>query len=240
MKALILFSFLALMGCGGIVPPKQVNNFTIPTPTPTPVATPTPSPTPTPTPVVRSGVAFLGDSTSALWDLDTYFPGKGYVNAGIGGNTTAQILARLPDLLSGKQACTSRNGQAPFTCESIPPPATVMIFAGWNNVLGTLDPVQTANDIQKMILLCQQAGVQPIVSTIYLYDSAESVAPPSFGPVFDAEINTVNASIRGFGVTYIDLEALFQGQSDYTIDGVHPNPTGYTAMQGAYNLVLPH
>lgn len=238
MKALILLFLLTLVGCGGIVAPKPVHNLPLPTPTATPAA----SPTPTPAPMVRSGVAFLGDSTSALFDLDLYFPGMNYVNAGIGGQTTSQILVRLPDLLSGKQACTSLNGQAPFTCKSIPPPATVMIFAGWNNVLGTLDPVATANDIHQMIFLCQQAGVQPIVSTIYLYDSAESVAPPSFWPVFDANLNAVNTSIRSFGaafgVTIIDLEALFQGQSGYTIDGVHPNTNGYSQMRDAYNLAI--
>lgn len=237
MKALILVLILALMGCGGIVAPKPVNLF-VPTPTPAPSATPTP----TPAPAVRSGVGFIGDSTTGRWDLNLYFPGMNYVNAGIGGNTTSQILARLPSLLSGKQACTSPDGNSPV-CQSITPPATVMIFAGWNNVLGTLDPVATANDIQQMILLCKQAGVTPIVSTIYLYDSAVSVAPPSFWPVYDANLNAVNASIRSFAATQnvsiIDLEALFQGQSGYTLEGVHPNTNGYSQMRDAYNLAIP-
>lgn len=218
MRSLIVLSALLFAGCGAIVAPKPVNN-------PVPINH---------AQAGRAGVVFLGDSVSARWPLDTYFPGKNYVDAGIGGQTTAQILARLPDVLSGAQTCTSITGVAPFTCQSITPPATVMIFAGWNDILGGLDMNQAAANIRGMILLCQQAGVTPIVSTVYRFDSA-------FGDGSDLNFDedVIDQSIRTSGVTYIDLEALFQGQSGYTVDGVHPNPAGYAQMQGEYNLVLP-
>ena len=40
-------------------------------------------------------VVFFGDSITDIWHLDEYFPGKPYVNRGIGGQTTPQMLVRF-------------------------------------------------------------------------------------------------------------------------------------------------
>src|SRR5271169_122575 len=40
-------------------------------------------------------VVFYGDSITDIWHLDQYFPGKPYVNRGIGGQTTPQMLVRF-------------------------------------------------------------------------------------------------------------------------------------------------
>jgi hypothetical protein len=40
-------------------------------------------------------VVFYGDSTTDLWKLEESFPGKRYVNRGIGGQTTSQMLVRF-------------------------------------------------------------------------------------------------------------------------------------------------
>ena len=40
-------------------------------------------------------VVFFGDSITDIWNLDQYFPGKPYVNRGIGGQTTPQMLVRF-------------------------------------------------------------------------------------------------------------------------------------------------
>jgi len=40
-------------------------------------------------------VVFYGDSITDLWKLEESFPGKRYVNRGIGGETTSQMLVRF-------------------------------------------------------------------------------------------------------------------------------------------------
>ena len=40
-------------------------------------------------------VVFFGDSITDIWKLDEYFPGKPYINRGIGGQTTPQMLVRF-------------------------------------------------------------------------------------------------------------------------------------------------
>jgi hypothetical protein len=68
-------------------------------------------------PVPRDRVVFMGDSITDGWNLATGFPGKPYVNRGIGGQTTAQMLVRFyPDVIALK-------------------PAAVVIFAGTNDGL---------------------------------------------------------------------------------------------------------
>jgi len=41
-------------------------------------------------------VVFFGDSITDIWHLDEYFSGKAYINRGIGGQTTPQMLVRFP------------------------------------------------------------------------------------------------------------------------------------------------
>jgi len=50
-------------------------------------------------------VVFLGDSITDGWRLGEYFPGKPYVNRGISGQTTPQMLVRVfPDVIALKPA----------------------------------------------------------------------------------------------------------------------------------------
>ena len=46
-------------------------------------------------------VVFYGDSITDVWRLENYFPGKPYLNRGISGQTTAQLLVRFrPDVIA--------------------------------------------------------------------------------------------------------------------------------------------
>src|SRR3981081_146328 len=45
-------------------------------------------------------VVFFGDSITDMWKLDVSFPGKPYINRGISGQTTPQLLIRFrPDVI---------------------------------------------------------------------------------------------------------------------------------------------
>ena len=112
--ATVLLLLCALSGCGGIShDPTFIAN--------------------------RTGVLVYGDSIIGKWDLDAYFPGKGYINGGHFGKRTDELLAALPDALSGKNVCSGYDGDAntpsTLTCRPIPPPATIVILAGWNVVV---------------------------------------------------------------------------------------------------------
>lgn len=180
---------------------------------------------------VRTGTVFLGDSIFIRWNLNQYFPNKAYTDAGIAGQTTSEILNRLPDTLTGQKVCSGDAGI--ITCQTISPPQTVVIYAGWNNLFQGSDPQAAVADIESMVQLCLQAGAIPIIATVYHFDPAF----PS-GTGFDGPADQINQGLRALGSKYnipvIDLEQVFLNQSNYTLDGVHPNSAGYSQMETAF------
>src|SRR3981081_498738 len=69
-------------------------------------------------------VVFFGDSITDMWKLDESFPGKPYVNRGIGGQTTPQMLVRFRQDVINLQ------------------PKVVVILAGTNDIAGNTGPMR--------------------------------------------------------------------------------------------------
>ena len=79
-------------------------------------------------PAEKGRVVFLGDSITDAWKLAQYFPGKPYVNRGISGQTTPQMLVRFyPDVINLR-------------------PAAVIILAGTNDIARNTGPQTLGND----------------------------------------------------------------------------------------------
>jgi len=92
-------------------------------------------------------VVFLGDSITDIWKLEEYFPDKPYVNRGISGQTTPQMLVRLyPDVIDLK-------------------PAAMILLAGTNDVARNTGP-STAEMIEENMMamteLAQLHGIKVI------------------------------------------------------------------------------
>src|ERR1700675_1119755 len=69
-------------------------------------------------------VVFFGDSITDMWKLEDYFPGKPYLNRGIGGQTTPQMLVRF------RQDVIDLH------------PRVVVILAGTNDIAGNTGPMR--------------------------------------------------------------------------------------------------
>jgi hypothetical protein len=96
-------------------------------------------------------VVFMGDSITDFWRLDQYFPGKPYVNRGIGGQTTPQMLVRMfPDVIDLK-------------------PAAMIVLAGTNDIARNTGPM-TAELIEENIMamteLAQHHGIKVILCSV--------------------------------------------------------------------------
>jgi lysophospholipase L1-like esterase len=189
-------------------------------------------------PVDPGRVVFIGDSITDGWRLDESFPGKPYVNRGISGQTTAQMLVRFyPDVLALK-------------------PAAVVIFAGTNDIARNNGP-QTLEMIQQNIMamteLAQGHGVKVVLCAVTpISDRTIMPAGRGGGPAGAAprpRIQTVqrppadilkfNAWLKGYAAerkaVYADYYAATvdaQGflRDGYTNDGLHPNAQGYTLL----------
>src|ERR1700745_528170 len=68
-------------------------------------------------------IIFFGDSITDLWKLDESFPGKPYINRGISGQTTPQMLVRFRQDVIDLQ------------------PKAVVILAGTNDIAGNTGPM---------------------------------------------------------------------------------------------------
>ncbi len=236
---------VSAIACGGQISRLPQDQ---PTPAPTPVSSPSPTPSPTPF-VARSGTVFVGDSIFGRWDLDSYFSGKGYINGGWFGKRTDEILAVFPDILSGSRVCHGYDGtpsdpEFPFSCQSINPPAEVVILLGWNDLFQGKSATQAASNINQMVLLARNAGVKIILCDPYRYDSAYPASwmmpwqPCSntypYSDSLPVLISGIENTATQYNVKGLNLQWLFLTyagcQKDYTLDGIHPNPSGYQQM----------
>jgi lysophospholipase L1-like esterase len=182
-------------------------------------------------PVPKDRVVFMGDSITDGWRLADSFPGKPYVNRGIGGQTTAQMLVRMyPDVIALK-------------------PAAVIIFAGTNDIAGNNGP-QTLTMIQQnlmaMVELAKVHGIKVILCSVMPITDAKTAAPDRGGAPINqsgtrppADILKLNAWIRSYaqtaGAGFADYYAATAGQdgmlrANITADGLHPNAAGYELM----------
>jgi hypothetical protein len=101
--------------------------------------------------VPKNRVVFMGDSITDFWNLAEYFPGKPYVDRGISGQTTPQMLVRMyPDVLDLK-------------------PAAMVVLAGINDVSRNTGP-STAEMIEQNIMamteLAQHHGIKVILCSL--------------------------------------------------------------------------
>jgi lysophospholipase L1-like esterase len=168
-------------------------------------------------------VVFMGDSITDAWGRErgTFFPGKPYVNRGISGQTTPQMLVRFrPDVIALK-------------------PRGVVILAGTNDIAGNTGP-ETLEDIEgnlaSMAQLAQANGIRVVFASVmpvcdYIQPQTERRQP--------AKIVALNAWIKTYsaanGATYVDYYSAMVDpngmlKKELTFDGLHPNDAGYDVM----------
>jgi acyl-CoA thioesterase I len=165
-------------------------------------------------------VVFFGDSITQLWNLDASFPGKSYLNRGISGQTTPQMLVRF------------RQDVIALT------PRVVVILAGTNDIAEntgptTLDAIE--NNLASMADLARQNGIRVVLASVL------PVTRYSWRPEIEpqAKITALNAWIkdhsRRAGLTFLDyysstVDANGGMKPTLSNDGVHPNKDGYAVM----------
>jgi lysophospholipase L1-like esterase len=176
-------------------------------------------------------VVFLGDSITDGWSNPRhggFFPGKPYVNRGIGGQTTAQMLLRFrADVIDNR-------------------PAAVVILAGTNDVSANAGPVtvkQIEDNLATMAELAKIHGIRVVVSSLTPVCDAKKDAdghpriqtkarPPE-------TLNALNRWLIEYAaqndLVYLDYFSAMADPAgllkpDLTEDGLHPNAAGYAVM----------
>ncbi|MFH6972419.1 SGNH/GDSL hydrolase family protein [Flavobacterium petrolei] len=167
-------------------------------------------------------IVFMGDSITEFWSVtdSEYFAGKPYVNRGISGQTTPQMLVRFrADVIALK-------------------PAAVIILAGINDIAGNSGPAtldMIANNIFSMAELAKANQIKVILcSVLPAYDFSWK---PNQNPA--EKVVALNEMIKNYadanGILYLDYFSTMKDERNglktaYSGDGVHPNKLGYQVM----------
>ena len=177
---------------------------------------------PPPTPL-ENRVVFMGDSITDAWGRThgKFFPGKPYINRGISGQTTPQMLIRFRSDVINLM------------------PKVVVILAGTNDIAGNTGPA-TLEDIEgnltSMVELAQANQIRVVLSSVmpvcdYIKPQTER-RPPD-------KIIALNKWIESYcaknGLVYLNYySALLDDhkmlKQELTYDGLHPNDAGYVVM----------
>ena len=161
---------------------------------------------------------FLGDSITDRWKLEKYFNDPNYINRGIDGQITGQMLGRFKqDVIDLK-------------------PEVVIILGGANDISYGFTDEAIRNNLSMMCQLAQFNGIKPILSSILpindYYRKLSDQLPPH-------RIESLNRWIRSYAsdhhIGYMDYFSQIVDQGGFldrelSNDGVHPNEKGYQIM----------
>lgn len=168
-------------------------------------------------------VVFMGNSITEGWigTHPEFFADRSYINRGISGQTTPQMLVRFrADVINLK-------------------PKVVLILAGTNDIAGNTGPStleMIEDNIFSMAQLAKANDIKVILCSILpVFDYPWK---PGLEPA--EKIITVNKALKNYasknGMIYLDYFSAVVDErkgmkAEYSKDGVHPNAAGYKVME---------
>ena len=175
-------------------------------------------------------VVFMGDSITDGWQFPQYggfFPGKPYIDRGIGGQTTPQMLLRFqPDVIALH-------------------PRVVVILAGTNDIAGNTGPLtleETEGNLASMSELAHAHGIRVVLASV---TPVSDLSSPDGKPIIQtvkrppAKILALNEWIKKYAAEHADVYLDYFSamvdekgflKSELTDDGLHPQTKGYAVM----------
>lgn len=171
----------------------------------------------------KDRVVFMGNSITIGWlnSRPEFFEGKPYVNRGISGQTTPQMLLRFrQDVIDLK-------------------PKVVVILAGTNDIAGNTGPMtleQIMDGLESMSELAKENDINVVLSSVL--PAFDYPWRPGLKP--NEKIPALNKMIKHYaeenGHIYLDyFTAMVDDRNGlpkkYAADEVHPTPEGYAVME---------
>ena len=176
-------------------------------------------------------VVFMGDSITDSWQnpkFGGFFPGKSYVDRGISGQTTPQMLIRFrPDVIALQ-------------------PRVVVILAGTNDIAGNTGPTTLSaieDNLISMFEIAQANGIRVVLASVLPISDYErnkkgqqivntKQRPPDQIIALNKWMKKYAAEHGGLYLDYFSAMADDKGflKEELSEDGLHPNQKGYDVM----------
>ncbi len=167
-------------------------------------------------------VVFMGNSITESWAIidSSFFADHGYIDRGISGQTSAQMLLRFRQDVIDLQ------------------PSVVVILAGTNDIAENAGPISiehVMDNIASMAELARANNIHVILTSVlpaYDFPWRKGLEPAE-------KIVRLNAMIKSYcdehAVPYVDYYSRMVDErkgldKKFTNDGVHPNLEGYKVM----------
>jgi lysophospholipase L1-like esterase len=171
-------------------------------------------------------VVFFGDSITDIWKLDESFPGKGYINRGIGGQTTPQMLIRFRQDVIDLQ------------------PTVVVVLAGTNDIAGNTGPMRLEDieaDYASLAELARVHGIRVIYCSVLPVHNYTEKSKDFFAQRPPEKILELNRWLKNYCTAsanecaYLDYFSALVDEhgllkKELADDGLHPNAAGYKIM----------
>lgn len=185
----------------------------------------------------KNSVVFFGDSITEMYNLDAFYPDKGYINRGIGGDLTTDLVRRAETNVIALQ------------------PKAVVLLIGTND-LNTRTVDDTAKSYSELLSILTNSlpntrlivqSVLPICTLSYPFSHI------MISNRTNDKITALNEKIKGLcediksskpslDIIYVDTHAILLDGNKlneiYALDGLHINNYGYSAITGALSKYL--
>jgi len=176
-------------------------------------------------------VVFFGSSTTDNWGRNygsVFFPDKPYVNRGISGQTTPQMLVRF------QQDVVALH------------PAAVVILGGSNDIAGNTGPStleMVENNLRSIVAVAQANGIKMILASQlptleFPWNKGTHPAPTLLAlSAWEKEYAAVH------GLEYVDYYSVLVGpdggpKEGLSVDGLHPTAKAYALMAPLVELAI--
>ena len=169
-------------------------------------------------------VVFLGDSITDGWRLNEYFPNRDFVNRGISGQITSEMLARMKaDVIDLK-------------------PAGVLVLGGTNDIARGYALSTIENNLTMIADLADHYKIKPLFASVLPVSDYHKDVNPRYemtklrAPSSIIELNRwLEAFCKMRHYAYVDyfspmVDPAGYLKSDLADDGLHPNSAGYRVM----------
>jgi Lysophospholipase L1 and related esterases len=172
-----------------------------------------------PVPAGEQRVIIYGASVAEFWGTrgGPFFPGKPYLNRGIGGQNSGQLLVRFQQDVIHLH------------------PAAVVFLESTNDISQKIEPQVSEDNWESIAELAKSNGIKMILTSIT--PSSHFPWSPAMHPA--ETIRERNVWLKNYAVShslvYVDFYPVLADaeggmKADLTVDGVHPNKEGYALM----------
>jgi lysophospholipase L1-like esterase len=169
-------------------------------------------------------IVFIGDSITDGWHLNEYFPGRDFVNRGISGQITSEMVARMKaDVIDLK-------------------PAAVLVLGGTNDIARGVPLATIENNLTMIADLADHYKIKPLFASVLPVSDYHKDVNPRFEmsklrpPAQIVELNRwLEAFCKQRHYAYVDyfspmVDPAGYLKTDLADDGLHPNSAGYRVM----------